>query len=72
MDKFSVAVDIYSSASLSQGQAWQIDGVKLEVINFTVAQTGYKDDVPTFEQAELYHLNNKGVRFTISISRTSK
>jgi len=63
---------VYNSVKLSQGQAWQIDSLKLDVMNYTTAGGGNKDKIPTFEQAQPYNLNIKGARFTVAISRTSK
>lgn len=72
-DEFPLcAVDFYSSAKLSQGQAWQIDSIELEAIKLAVELNGHTDSHPTFEQVQLGHMQAEGVQFTINISRTSK
>ncbi len=53
-------------------KAWQIDQLSLEVMNYTAAGAGKRNEVPTFQQAQLYNVNTEGLRFTIHISRTSK
>jgi hypothetical protein len=66
------ATVLSTAAVINQAQAWRIDGVKLEVLNFTTAGTQKIDIMPTFEEAQRYRMNTKGVRFSILISRTSK
>ena len=66
-----VAVDVYNAAKLSKGQAWKIDAVALEIMNFTAGVWNDPNSVPTFEQTQLYESNSNGLRYTINISRSS-
>ena len=65
------AVSVYNSAQLSQGQAWQIDRLELNTMNYTFGTSGSSQN-SSFQQAQLVDLNSDGVQFVIHISRTSK
>ena len=67
------AVDVYNAAKLSKGQAWKIDAVELEIMNFTAGAWKDPNSVPTFEQTQTqpFESNSHGLLYSINISRTS-
>ena len=65
------AVDVYTAAMLSKGQAWKLDAVALDVMNFTAGAWKDPNSVPTLEQTKRYNTRFSGLRYSIDISRSS-